>query len=247
MKTAVLTIGIFLILCSAKVSPQDGFKKDQLRYSRVRTAFAEKGAIITSNLSKLGVQQKGLELYLRAFKLEKKLEVWVRSTSGRFKLYKTFNFCSSSGTLGPKRREGDGQIPEGLYEIEIFNPVSNFFLSMSVSYPNASDVARKTASASGGDIYIHGNCVTIGCIPITDDGIKELYALCVLAKEANKSKIRVDMFPYKMTEKANSAHAKKHPKHASLWKELKPFYTHFETHKTPLNFTIAAGGKYVRR
>lgn len=247
MKASFLATGLLLVVCSAWVSPQEGFKKNQLRYSRVRTAFAEKGAIITENLNRLGIQESSLELYLRAFKSERKLEVWARSNKGRFKLYKTFNFCSYSGKLGPKRREGDGQIPEGLYEIEIFNPVSNFFLSMSVSYPNASDVIRKTGSASGGDIYIHGNCVTIGCIPITDDGIKELYALCVLAKEANKSKIRVDMFPYKMTEQTHSLHSKNYPKHVTFWKELLPFYTHFETHKTPLSFTIAAGGKYVRR
>lgn len=247
MKASFLAIGLLLVVCSAWISPQEGFKKNQLRYSRVRTAFAEKGAIITQNLNKLGIQESGLELYLRAFKSERKLEVWARSNKGPFKLYKTFNFCSSSGTLGPKRREGDGQIPEGLYEIEIFNPYSNFFLSMSVSYPNRSDVIRKSGNASGGDIYIHGNCVTIGCIPITDDGIKELYALCVLAKESNKSKIRVDMFPYKMTNKVNPIYSKKYPKHAGFRKELQPFYTHFESHKTPANFTIAAGGQYVRR
>jgi len=85
-----------------------------------------------------------------------------------YTLVKNYPICATSGLLSPKRRFGDEQVPEG------FNPQSNFQLSLHVSYPNAAD--RISGSKQNlGDIFLDGNCVTIGCIPITDDEIKEVY------------------------------------------------------------------------
>jgi murein L,D-transpeptidase YafK len=95
---------------------------------------------------------------------------------------KTYTVCATSGLIGPKRMQGDLQIPEGFYYIDRFNPYSNFYLSLGINYPNTSDRILGDKNNLGGDIFIHGDCVTIGCLPITDSEIKELYIFCVEAK-----------------------------------------------------------------
>ncbi|MCB0736180.1 MAG: L,D-transpeptidase family protein [Bacteroidetes bacterium] len=243
MKKQVIVISFLGIILLA-FAPGD-FKKDQLRYKRVRTAFAEKDSLINQKLEKLGVKPEKLELFVRALKAERKLETWVKNHDDeKFQLYRSFSFCSFSGDLGPKRKQGDLQIPEGLYKIEIFNPVSSFYLSLGTSYPNASDKKRKIGTDPGGDIYLHGSCVTIGCIPIQDDGIKELYALSVLARDANKSSIQVHLFPFKMNDANMLKYGKKYPKHVDFWKEIQPFYQHFESKKQLPKFYISKEGAY---
>ena len=122
--------------------------------------------------------------------------MWIKEKGKEeFTLLHTYAFCSTSGTLGPKRKEGDLQIPEGIYHINHFNPVSNFYLSLGVNYPNASDNILSDKQHPGGSIYIHGNCVTIGCIPITDEKIKELYVLAVEAKNNGQENIPIHIFP----------------------------------------------------
>ncbi len=111
-----------------------------------------------------------MDILLRAYKQESELELWAKNKKDKqYTLLKTYKICASSGTLGPKRKQGDIQVPEGFYVIDRFNPVSNFYLSLGVSYPNASDKILGVKGALGGDIFIHGNCVTIGCLPISDD------------------------------------------------------------------------------
>ncbi len=188
---------LFLALCLISFTVGD-FKTDQLRYSRVRTAFAEKEKHLNEILSQKGLSTSQLQLAIFAYKNEKKVEVWATNTN-EYQLIKTYDFCSTSGSLGPKRQQGDMQIPEGLYHIDRFNPASNFYLSLGINYPNSSDRMRANGNA-GGDIFIHGDCVTIGCIPITDDKIKELYALCVLAKDQGQNHIPVNIFPFKMSD-----------------------------------------------
>lgn len=79
----------------------------------------------------------------------------------------TYKICAKSGHLGPKRRQGDRQVPEGFYHINHFNPNSNYHLSLMINYPNASDKIKSQAPNPGGNICIHGSCVTIGCLPMT--------------------------------------------------------------------------------
>lgn len=114
----------------------------------------------------------------------------------------TYPFCASSGILGPKRKEGDRQIPEGIYYINHFNPVSNFHLSLGINYPNPSDKILSDPAQPGESFYIHGNCVTIGCIPISDDKIKELYILAVEAYNNGQVKIPVHIFPDRLPNEA---------------------------------------------
>ena len=79
-------------------------------------------------------------MYLRSFKYDKQLEIWVKSSAKEpYKLFKTYKVCQQSGAMGPKRVEGDYQVPEGFYYINEFNPNSNYHLSLGLNYPNASD------------------------------------------------------------------------------------------------------------
>lgn len=90
-------------------------------------------------------QEKGLHwpmkyMYMRAFKHEKQMEVWVKNDwSETFQLFKVYKVCATSGTYGPKRKEGDKQIPEGFYYVNEFNPNSNYHLALGLNYPNAAD------------------------------------------------------------------------------------------------------------
>lgn len=227
---------------------QNSFRTEQKKYSRVRDAYTEKEAGLKILLSEKGIEENNFEIFLRAFKLEDTLEVWIKNKNDdRYILFKKYRICSRSGTVGPKRKQGDGQVPEGFYKINVFNPVSNFHLSMGVNYPNGSDRKLSDASSPGGDIYIHGSCVTIGCIPITDDKIKELYILAVEAKSNGQKTIPVHIFPFRLTDDNIDVVQKKYPEKEELisfWENLAPGYKYFEDNRDIPNITIASDGTY---
>ena len=129
-----------------------------------------------------GVDWPPQELQLLAIKETRQMELWARSESG-WHYIRDYRIKGMSGGLGPKLKEGDRQVPEGSYRISRLNPNSSFHLSMKVDYPNAHD--RKMAQRDGrrrlgGDIYIHGNQVSSGCLAIGDNAIEELFVLAAL-------------------------------------------------------------------
>ncbi|MGZ8558983.1 MAG: energy transducer TonB [Chitinophagaceae bacterium] len=135
-------------------------------------------------------------IYIRSFKYDSQLEVWVKDEIQQpFKLFKTYKVCALAGTLGPKRLEGDYQVPEGFYYINEFNPRSEYYLSLGINYPNVSDRILSDSLRPGSAIYIHGSCVTVGCIPIMDQQIDELYILAAHAKSQGQDYIPVHIFP----------------------------------------------------
>lgn len=137
-------------------------------------------------------------LYIRSFKYDRLLELWVKKNAeDGYKLFKTYHVCMQSGSIGPKRSEGDNQVPEGFYYINEFNPNSNYHLSLGLNYPNASDKILSNSVRPGGDIYIHGNCVSTGCIAIQDMPIEELYVIAALVKANGQDFIPVHIFPVK--------------------------------------------------
>ncbi|MCE9584582.1 MAG: hypothetical protein K8T20_18995 [Planctomycetes bacterium] len=117
-----------------------------------------------------------------AFKRERKVEVWVAGRRGVYFKAADYDVLAASGGPGPKRREGDKQVPEGFYTFDSLNPNSLFHLSAHVSYPNADDVAHASVDPSklGGDIMMHGGAASIGCLAIGDEAIEEVF--CLLAK-----------------------------------------------------------------
>jgi murein L,D-transpeptidase YafK len=142
-------------------------------------------------------------IYVRSFKYDRQLEIWVKGNDSEpYRFLKTFKVCMQSGIIGPKRMEGDFQVPEGFYYINDFNPFSNYHLSLGLNYPNCSDrILSSDSLHPGSDIYIHGNCVSVGCIPINDEPIEELYVLASYARSNGQDFIPVHVFPVKYSEK----------------------------------------------
>lgn len=237
---------LIFLMFSSTVTAQT-FVKEQKQYSRVKTAYQEKEQIVKQKLEKVGVTGS-YDLFIRAFKSEKVLEVWVKAKGQTLFVHLCdYSICSNSGDLGPKRKQGDCQTPEGFYHIDRFNPASSFYLSLGVSYPNSSDKILCAKGNPGGDIFIHGNCVTIGCIPLTDDIIKELYILAIEAKSNGQSKIPVHIFPFRMSEENRAAYSLQYAEHTDFWKNLQEGYDFFEQHKSLPSVTVDAKGKYLFR
>ena len=236
-----IVIGLLLMLTTAT------FKENQLNYPRVRSAYEEKEAVIKSYFARKEISYKNFQLFIRAFKKEQLLEVWVKeATSDHYILLRTYNFCATSGDLGPKRKEGDLQIPEGVYTINHFNPQSNFYLSLGIDYPNASDKLLSDPVHPGGEIYLHGNCVTIGCIPLTDDKIKEIYVLAVEARSNGQEKIPVHIFPARLSPGEFTLLQKEYPlSTVTFWENLKMVYDDFESTKKLKRVRVKANGEYA--
>jgi len=134
---------------------------------------------LENDFKELGLSNLPSKIAICAFKEERILEVYVLQNKSMKKL-KTYKFTNFSGQLGPKLKEGDKQIPEGIYKIEYLNPNSSFYLSMKINYPNAFDKQKGKSEGRtnlGSDIFIHGKSSTIGCIPIGDEAIEELFLL----------------------------------------------------------------------
>ena len=245
----VLIIGL-MSLTSAVMEPSiTTFKEDQLRFGRVRTAYAEKAAIVQSLFEEAGISFSKYSLFICGFKKEKELQIWAKNDgTSKYKLIKTYDFCMLSGVLGPKRKQGDYQVPEGFYHIDRFNPASNFYLSLGINYPNNSDRKLSSASNLGGDIFVHGDCVTIGCVPITTPLIKELYIMCVEAKSNGQLKIPLHIYPAKLTAvnwNTLKSKYKDDSKLLSFWENLKTGYDHFEANKTLAKISISPSGAYI--
>lgn len=212
-----------LCCCFVVLMASTALAKDRVADARVRRTADVEALAKTAGLSyPVG------EVYLRAFKKERVLELWAGEAKKPLKLVKSYPFCAASGELGPKRREGDLQVPEGFYELRSFNPQSNFHLSVEVSYPNASDRVLSDPKKPGGLIYIHGNCASIGCIAIEDGPIEEVY---LFALDAKVRRIPIHIFPQRLDEKSLEELAGT-PHHA-FWKQLAPAVALFEANKRP--------------
>lgn len=189
-------------------------------------------------------------VYIRSFKYDSEMEVWVKSKQNeKYKLFKTYRICALAGSLGPKRMAGDYQVPEGFYYINEFNPRSLYHLSLGLNYPNASDKMLCDLSQPGGDIYIHGSCVTTGCIPITDGQIEELYVLAARAKDLGQDYIPVHIFPVNFNNPKSVAYLNKF---LSNFNEFVPFeksmqnaFFYFEKSNQVPPVVVNAKGEYV--
>ncbi len=249
MKKNRFAILFFSALCLGFVKPE-GFKQEQLKYKTVNTAYTEKWQTVKDKLTKAGIDTSHFEVFIRVFKNDAKLEVWARSGTGKqFALVDSYTICQSSGNLGPKRREGDGQVPEGFYSVSVFQPASEFYLALGVSYPNKADRINGDKKSPGGDIMIHGNCVTIGCIPMTDDKIKEIYIMAVEARNHGEQNIPIHIFPTHMNNEGMTFLQQSNPDKTLLdfWKNLKKGYDYFETKKTLPEVSINLTGEYSFR
>ena len=152
------------------------------------------GCRLAPYLAKAGFATIPEKLALLAFKQEQQVEMWGYAKRS-WSLIKTYPFTATSGRLGPKLREGDRQIPEGIYRIIFLHPNSSYHLSLKINYPNAFDKAmarQEGRSNPGGEIFFHGKAATIGCIPLGDQAIEEIF---VLVSRVGKTHVEVIIAP----------------------------------------------------
>jgi hypothetical protein len=160
----------------------------------VLTAYAPNSeARMVPRFEACGVAYPPERVALLAFKAERSLELWARD-AGAWRFVRAWPVLAASGGPGPKLREGDGQVPEGLYRVASLNPNSRFHLSLELDYPNALDRERAAAESRtpGGEIFIHGGERSIGCLAIGDEAIEELF---VLAARVGAERIEVVIAP----------------------------------------------------
>lgn len=199
---------------------------------------------IRALFKRAGLPFPGSAIYLRAFKQEGVLELWAASQDSSYRLLRSYTITKQSGTPGPKRREGDHQVPEGFYKIDRFNPKSLFHLSLGLNYPNASDLVRSDPREPGTDIFIHGGTSSIGCLPIEDDPIEELYLIADLISKKSGQPIPVHLFPGRMSGETWEKMKTAHPELVTFWAELEPAYRYFEKlHRVP-DMRVTAEGAY---
>ena len=166
---------------------------------------------------------------IRAYKKEAELEIWKMKSDGTYALLKTYPICRWSGQLGPKKREGDMQVPEGFYSIEPtqMNPNSHYYLSFNVGYPNAYDRAY---GRTGGNVMVHGVCSSAGCFSMTDEQINDIYTIARDAFRGGQREIQLQSYPFHMTAD-NLAKYRLDP-NIDFWMELKNGSDHFEVTKS---------------
>jgi murein L,D-transpeptidase YafK len=168
---------------------------------------------------------KDSAILVRLFKEESELEVWKKNKDGEFALLKTYPICRWSGDLGPKKKEGDRQAPEGFYMITPahMNPNSSYYLAFNTGFPNAYD---KSWGYTGSELMVHGDCSSRGCYAMTDEQIQEIYALGRESFFGGQRAFQLQAFPFRMTA-LNMAKHRNNPNFA-FWKMIKEGYDNFE-------------------
>lgn len=234
MKPVVITclLGITsLASCQDRKKPAPGEDRAAAAAAQVRPALER-------DLAAAGLHF-GDPVFIRAFKEEKLLELFVRNrASGKFELFRSYPIAAASGVLGPKLVEGDGQVPEGFYAVPpaAMNPASRYHLAFNIGYPNEFDRAHQR---TGSAIMVHGNDVSIGCLAMTDAKIEEIYTLCAAAHHDGQARFPIHLFPFRMTAE-RLAKAAGNPNQA-FWQNLAEGYDLFEKHQLPPEVTVRDG------
>lgn len=209
---------------------------------RVAAARSTTGPFLSKAVETFGANM-GSPIFLRAFKQEKQLELWIWRDSA-WALFRTYAICKIPGEPGPKRKQGDLQVPEGVYVIDVFNPKSSFHLSLRINYPNQADRHFADPQKPGGEIYLHGGCASTGCLPLGDAAIEEVYLLALDAKNAGQLHIPVHLFPCRMRPENLQALLQAQPEHHAFWENLQMVYWHFEHKRRIPAISVDADGWY---
>ena len=246
---SILTILVVISTINASFS-QTSFNDYKKASYKTSDIFNKKEDTLRKEFEKKGLQWPAKYVYIRSFKYDALLEVWVKNdVREQYKLFKTYRVCMQSGTMGPKRFQGDYQVPEGFYYINEFNPNSNYHLSLGINYPNASDRILSDSLRPGGEIYIHGSCVSVGCIPLTDDQIEELYIIASYAKANGQDFIPVHVFPVKYNVKKSLEYlnetSRKNVQLHQFALELREAFDKFEEKKQIPIVLVNRKGQYV--
>lgn len=232
IRTLSLILLLFLILIPAKyasavnsIPKSEGVQRQSAIPSSKRARLAMER--VTPRLKQALAAQNldfGAPVYIRIFKEEKRLEVWLKKDT-RYHQFKDYEICTYGWKgLGPKLRQGDGKAPEGFYFVKPrqLNPISNYHLAFNLGYPNRYDrIHGRTGSA----LMVHGDCVSIGCYAMTDKNIEEIYTLVHAAFENGQPFFRVHIFPFRMTPEKMQKH--RNSAWIRFWNNLRQGYVYF--------------------
>jgi murein L,D-transpeptidase YafK len=241
---------LFIVAAGLNAGAQNAYFPGQKTSFRVANAMVNKEDTLQKEFKAKGLTWPARYVYIRSFKYDSQLEVWVKNDlRDKYKLFKTYKVCMQSGSVGPKRLQGDYQVPEGFYYINEFNPRSMYHLSLGLNYPNASDRILSDSLRPGNGIYIHGSCVSVGCIPVTDKDIEEIYIVASYAKANGQDYIPVHIFPYRYNQKRSTEYfanyTKNNPALQKFALELKNAFDKFEENKEVPLILIDRKGDYV--
>lgn len=183
----------------------------------------------------------GSAMLIRLYKESSELELWKQTNDGTFALFRAYHVCKWSGKLGPKFSEGDYQAPEGFYTVTpgMMNPNSKLYLSFNTGFPNKYDRAY---GRTGSNLMIHGDCRSVGCFAMTDDGIREIYAMARESFAGGNPSFQLQLFPYRMTSANIKSHADS--PFTPFWENLKEGSDAFEASHVPPTWDVC-GGRYV--
>ena len=237
-------------LSAQNVGSSFSFINNQRSIPKIGEILNRKEDTLMKKLSEKGLKWPARFVYIRSFKYDSQLEVWVKNTKEeKYKLFKSYKVCALAGTLGPKRMAGDYQVPEGFYFINEFKARSLYHLSLGLNYPNASDRMLGDSYQPGGEIYIHGSCVTIGCIPLTDSQIEEVYILAAYAKDQGEDFIPVHIFPVNFNNPRSVDYLNKFlmnfSEYTSFARSMRNAFYYFEKYRDPPFVMINSKGEYV--
>ncbi len=253
MKNNIIKFQAVLIIClllSSFAFSQSAYFGDNKSAYRLAAILSRTEDSLMKQFQNKNLTWPPTSIYVRSFKYDRQLEVWVKDDSlNKFRLFKTYKICMQSGTMGPKRMEGDYQVPEGFYHINEFNPNSNYHLSLGINYPNASDRILSDSLKPGGSIFIHGNCVSTGCIAITDEPIEELYVLASESKNKGQEFIPVHIFPVRYSNSNSLEYLNNNIKDNTYLqhfnKNIREVFDFFEANKELPVILVNRRGEYV--
>jgi len=211
---------------------------------RARNAWRDKEATARCLFDAAGVGFPASRLLLRVFKQENEMEVWASSGArDPLRHVATYQVCRMSSG-GPKRREHDGNVPEGFYVVDSYNEASTFYLALHVSYPNRADLALGDAKHPGHSIMIHGRCVSAGCVAMSDERIQELW---VMADSMRRKGRRADVHIFPSRDPRALARGQTDAAIASFWENLAEGMDVFERTRRIPAISVAGNGRYAFR
>ncbi|MGE5410879.1 MAG: L,D-transpeptidase family protein [Clostridiales bacterium] len=238
MKTSLFSIVILLFTILGNVFSTTSHFSPEL--SKSVAEILKRNQILLENGLKQRQLKLGSPVYIRIFKENAVLQLWIKDKK-EYVLFRNYDICSLNRKLGPKLKQGDLFSPEGFYSVlpGQLNPESHYHLAFDIGYPNEYDRFYKR---TGNDIEVHGGCVSSGCFAMTNPVIEQIYTLIDAAFRNGQKIIRVDVYPFFMTEKNMERY--KESEWISFWKNLKEGYDYFEDKKIPPNAKLI-NGRYI--
>ena len=222
--TAIAIVAVFLTQVTTHAATVE---------SRLEQYGVAARARLAPHFQNAGVAYPPSALVFIGLKEEKILQVYAKSGTNIYTFIRSYPIKAASGVAGPKLRQGDKQVPEGIYGIDLLNPNSSYHLSMQINYPNAYDRTQaQTESRTnlGGEIMIHGKALSVGCLAMGDEVAEELF---VLAADTKIENITVVLAPVDFrVGKTLPTNAKLTPWTDSLYPEIKKRLVEFPLPKT---------------